>query len=328
MSVLARVDSLFDQYTNRYIAASRRDVEPMNDAVPVRMRRMLGSGRPGSFLAGLIGAGISRSLSPALHETEGLELGLHYVYRLIDIDGLGGDSSLLAAILAAMELTGFCGTNVTFPCKQTILDHVDELSSDAEAIGAVNTLVFANGRRIGHNTDSFGFAENFRRGLEGAATNVVVQVGAGGAGAAAGHAASGLGVGELRLFDVDRTRAERLAARIREQGSTRVEVTADLAAALRDADGLVNATPIGMLGHPGTPVDPAYLRADMWVADVVYVPLETELLKAARALGCRTLHGGGMVVFQAARGFRLFTGREADSERMLRHFGTISAAAP
>jgi shikimate dehydrogenase len=97
----------------------------------------------------------------------------------------------------------------------------------------------------------------------------------------------------------------------------------DLGELLRAADGLVNATPVGMVAHPGMPVSAASLRPDLWVADVVYRPMETELLRQAKRLGCRTLHGGGMVVFQAADAFRLFTGIEPDAERMLGHLAEL-----
>jgi shikimate dehydrogenase len=89
------------------------------------------------------------------------------------------------------------------------------------------------------------------------------------------------------------------------------------------ADGIVNATPIGMANYPGTPVPAKLLRSGLWVADIVYFPLETELLRDARARGCRTMSGGGMAVFQAADAFRLFTGQEPDCERMLKHFARM-----
>jgi len=281
-----------------------------------------------SFIAGLIGADISASRSPALHEAEGAAQGLRYVYKLVDINGLGGDPAVLPQILQAMELTGFAGTNVTYPCKQAVLAYLDELSPEAAAIGAVNTVVFAEGRRIGHNTDAWGFAESFRRGLPAASTGTIVQIGAGGAGSAVGYAALDLGAKALRLFDVDGARAALLAARLNGRGLGRVETVSDLASALRDADGVINATPIGMLGHPGLPLDPSCLRPDAWVADLVYFPLQTELLSAARARGCRTLDGGRMAVLQAARAFKLFTRAEPDVERMLRHFTELNVLQP
>jgi shikimate dehydrogenase len=115
-----------------------------------------------------------------------------------------------------------------------------------------------------------------------------------------------------------------LAARF---GAGRAVVVGDLAAEVAAADGLVNCTPVGMAKLPGTPLPVALLRPALWVAEIVYFPLETELLRAARAIGCRTLDGGGMAVFQAVGAFRLFTGLEPDAARMQRHFAAMSAAA-
>jgi shikimate dehydrogenase len=106
-------------------------------------------------------------------------------------------------------------------------------------------------------------------------------------------------------------------------GAGRAARCADLAAAMRAADGLVNCTPVGMAKLPGLPLDAALLHAGLWVAEIVYFPLETELLRTARERGCRTMAGGGMAVFQAVEAFRLFTGRPADAERMLRHFAAM-----
>jgi shikimate dehydrogenase len=271
--------------------------------------------------AGLIGAGIQASRSPHLHECEARELGLTYSYRLIDLTQLGVGVEALPQLLAAAQAKGFAGVNITHPCKQAVIPLLDELSAEAAAIGAVNTIVFTAGKCTGHNTDWFGFAESFRRGLSDVARNRVVLLGAGGAGSAVANAALQLGVTRLLIHDVDGTRAAALAARLRQRFSAeRISVVTDLAAAMAEADGLVQATPIGMLGHPGVPLPTELLRPAHWVAEIIYFPLETELLKQARALGCRTLDGGGMVVFQAAEALRLFTGVKPDSERMLRCF--------
>lgn len=263
------------------------------------------------LLCGLIGAGIQQSRSPALHEREAKEQGLDLRYELLDLDILG---TSVESALADARKRGFIGLNVTHPCKQAVIPMLDELSPDARALNAVNTVVIRGGRTTGHNTDWSGFAESFRRGLPGAKLERVVQLGAGGAGAAVAHAARKLGVRELTIFDLDRARSAELAAKMGADAGT------DLAAAMAAADGLIHCTPTGMAKHPGLPMDAGLLRREQWVAEIVYFPLETELLRAARARGCRTLDGGGMVVFQAAAAFRLFTGREPDAERMLRHF--------
>lgn len=276
------------------------------------------------ILAGLIGAGIQASRTPALHEHEGDEQGLRYLYRLIDLDQLQLDSNALPDLLLAAERMNYTGLNITFPCKQAIIPLLDELSPEARGIGAVNTVVLKDGKRVGHNTDCLGFAEGFRRGLPDVARERVVQMGAGGAGAAVAHALLSEGVQQLNIFDVDMERAECLADNLNQHfGAGRAVAGLDLASTLSRADGLVNTTPMGMAKLPGMPVPAALLRPELWVAEIVYFPLETELLRNARALGCRTLDGGNMAVFQAVKAFELFSGRVPDARRMLAHFQSM-----
>ncbi|MGW7482840.1 shikimate dehydrogenase [Nonomuraea muscovyensis] len=323
-----------------------------------------------SYLVGLIGAGIGTSLSPALHEREAHHHGLRYLYRLVDLAGLGLGPESAGDLVRAARRLGFDGLNITHPCKQTVIAHLDELSVDAATLGAVNTVTFEGERAIGHNTDWIGFAESFARGLPDAATRRVVQLGAGGAGAATAHALLTLGADHLTVADLDPSRARGLAdALVARFGPGRASTVPlppplppqpdphgqqpdpsgpppvtrgpqrggagepgergepadgrELAELLRAADGLVHATPTGMARHPGLPLPAGLLHPGLWVADIVYRPLDTELLRTARALGCRTLDGGGMVVFQAAHAFRLFTGAEPDTERMLAHLTTL-----
>ena len=274
-----------------------------------------------SILVGLVGAGIQASRTPALHEREGAEQGLRYVYKLIDLETPGLDASALPDILTAAQRFGFAGLNVTHPCKQTVIPLLDELAPDAEALGAVNTVVFRDGRRIGHNTDWWGFAESFRRELSDAPCDRIVLFGAGGAGAAVAHALLTLGVRDLAIVDPENARTAQLAAAVSERFlSARVHANPALPQAVANADGIVNATPLGMAKYPGMALPAELLRPDLWVADIVYFPLETALLKEARRRGCRTMGGGGMAVFQAVGAFSLFTGRKPDAERMLRHF--------
>lgn len=276
-------------------------------------------------LAGLIGAGIQASRTPALHEHEGDAQNLRYLYRLIDLDQLGLDSSALPDLLKAAERMNFTGLNITFPCKQSILPLLDELSPEARGIGAVNTVVLKDGKRVGHNTDCLGFAEGFRRGLPEVARRRVVQMGAGGAGAAVAHALLSEGVEHLSIFDVENQRAQSLADNLNQHfGAGRAKAGSDLSSTLASADGLVNTTPMGMAKLPGMPVPVELLRADLWVAEIVYFPLETELLRNARALGCRTLDGGTMAVFQAVKAFELFSGQSANPQRMLAHFHSMN----
>ena len=280
-----------------------------------------------SCLVGLIGSGIQASRTPAMHEREGAAQGIRHIYKLIDLDRLGLDASALPDLLTAAERMGFAGLNITHPCKQAVLPLLHDLSPDAAAIGAVNTVVLRDGKRVGHNTDWFGFAENVRRNLADAPRDRVVQLGAGGAGSAVAHALLTLGVRHLSISDIDASRAQGLAEAVAERfGGATVEAVADIATAVSRANGLVNTTPMGMVAHPGLPLPVSLLRPSLWVAEIVYFPMETELLRQARAIGCRTLDGGGMAVFQAVEAFRLFTGVAPDTERMLAHFAELDAA--
>lgn len=278
-------------------------------------------------IVGLIGSGIGASLSPALHEREADALGLRYAYQLIELDPETSDTHLGDLIAAARSL-GFSGLNVTHPFKQRVVRHLDALSPQAAAVGAVNTIVFADDGTVGHNTDWPGFEESFRRGLPGAARDEVVLLGAGGAGTAVAHAALSLGTRRLTVMDAEPERAADLASALAGRFGDGRAIGGDqheLPDRLASADGLIHATPTGMAAHPGAAVAAPMLHPDLWVADVVYRPLDTALLRQARERGCRTLDGGGMAVFQAADAMALFTGVEPDRERMLAHLAEMDA---
>ncbi|TFV41239.1 shikimate dehydrogenase [Bradyrhizobium niftali] len=277
-----------------------------------------------SFLVGLIGSGIAASRTPPMHEAAADAAGIRYLYKKIDLTELKLGAQALPELLTAAKRMGFDGLNVTHPCKQAILPLLDELSPDADALGAVNTVVIRNGRMIGHNTDWFGFAENFRRNKQGASLGRVVQFGAGGAGSAVAFALMKLGVRELTIMDVDLAKAQNVVDGLSPRFvEGRLKVGQDVAAAVAAADGIVNATPIGMDKYPGTPLPTALLRPDLWVAEIVYFPPETALLGAARALGCRTVDGGGMAIFQGTEAFRLFTGISPDPDVFFATFASL-----
>lgn len=277
-------------------------------------------------LVGLIGSGIQRSLTPAMHEEEAAHHGLRLHYQLIDLDTTGSGPELLPTLVTAVRTIGFAGLNVTYPCKQEIIPLLDGLSEDAQAMGAVNTVVHRDGKLIGHNTDWSGWGTAFRRALPDADMSRVVLLGAGGAGAAVAHAACRLGTGHLIVVDREVERAQGLADGLNAlYGAGRVSASTDVAAALQGANGLIHATPTGMDKLPGLPLPEALLRPDLWVAEIVYFPIETALLKAARKLGCRTVDGGGMAVYQAVGAFKLFTGIEPDADRMEAHLRRMLA---
>jgi shikimate dehydrogenase len=281
-----------------------------------------------TYLAGLVGAGIQHSSSPSMHMDEGQSLGLAIRYELFDFDLMAAGAAPLAAVLEEAEQRGFVGLNVTYPSKQAVIPLLHELSPEARALHSVNTVLFRGGRRIGYNTDWWGFAESFRREMADVNPRRVVLVGAGGAGAAVGYAMLKSGTVELSVHDMDRSRAAGLAERMSGLFQhCQVTVCDEVVGALANADGLVHATPTGMQKYPGIPVPADSLRPPLWVADVVYVPLLTELLRTARQHGCRTLDGDGMAIFQGAMAFELFFGVNPDVARMQRRFHSKLATA-
>ncbi|GKX35764.1 MAG: shikimate dehydrogenase (NADP(+)) [Rhizobiaceae bacterium MnEN-MB40S] len=281
-----------------------------------------------SVLVGLVGRGIQLSRTPVMHETEGFGQNLNYLYQLLDVAEMA-DNPGIESIVTAAELCGFAGLNVTYPYKVEVIDCLNGLSDAASAVGAVNTVVFRDGGRFGHNTDLWGFSENFRRNMGDVRRSAVLLLGAGGAGAAVAHALADCHVEKLMIADTDASKAAALAEALNHRyGSGRAFAVDDTGQAASAADGIVNATPVGMANLPGLPLPEAFIRPEMWVADIVYFPLETELLRVARLRGCRTLSGAGMAVFQAVRAFELFTGLTPDVARMEAAFAAFEEAAP
>ena len=276
-----------------------------------------------SFLVGLIGEGVIPSLTPPMHEREADHQGLRYLYRPIDLTAIGRPGSDIGVLLHQARELGFNACNVTHPCKQEVLTHLDTISASAAAIGAVNTVLIRDGLLIGDNTDVSGFGTALRSGLPEADLSSVVLLGAGGAGAAVSHALLAAGVERLAIVDLDRSRADDRAASLlaRYPDAAITTDTPDaLGRLLPSATGLVHATFVGMHSHPGLPVPVELLRPDLWVADIVYRPLVTGLVAAATSLGAPVLDGGHMATGQAVDTFRLITGLEPDAARMRAHF--------
>ena len=287
------------------------------------------STRTESYLVGLVGDGVLPSLTPPMHEREGDVQGLRYLYRPIDLREIGLPAESVGDLLRSARTLGFNGLNVTHPCKQLVLEHLDEVAPDARRLGAVNTVVIQDGRFVGHNTDFSGFATALATGLPGAKLDRVVQLGAGGAGSAVAYALLTAGVRTLDLVDVDPERAAVRAAELSglfPDSTITARTTAELPQLMQPADGLVHCTPVGMAAHPGVPLNLDLIESRHWVADIVYRPIETELVRGARAKGCEVLDGGRMAVGQAADAFRIFTGLEADPDRMRAHFLELVAA--
>jgi shikimate dehydrogenase len=278
--------------------------------------------------SGLIGRDILASRSPWLHEQEARALGLTLSYELFDFKARALPDGELGPLLGRLSSQSFCGVNITHPFKQAVMPLLDVLDDSAALIGAVNTVAMREGKLLGYNTDMAGFRDSFARELPGAALSRVLQLGAGGAGAAVGGALLSLGTQRLEIADVRRDRAETLADRLRARFQ-QAEVRAVSLEAIDTSaiDGVVNATPIGMVAHPGSPLEAQHLRPELWVVDIIYFPLETQLLRQARSVGCRVLNGSGMVVAQAALAFEIMTGHVADQGRMTRSFHQMPAAS-
>jgi len=255
------------------------------------------------FLTGLIGAPISQSASPAMHEQAGDALGIRCHYQLIEIAGAG--QTELRALLDGVRRIGFAGVNVTFPYKEAVIPLLDDLSPAARAIGAVNTVVVRDKRLVGYNTDATGFERAVGHLVKASGHGPVALIGAGGVGKAIAHALAGLSVAELSIYDTDRAKAEQIAAQLLDRQQVRIAESVE--DALRGTVGVVNGTPIGMLPNRGTPVPETLLRRDLWVADAVYTPLWTPLLTAARAKGAEVMTGRELAIHQAADCFELFT---------------------
>ena len=278
------------------------------------------------YLVGLVGNGVGPSLTPALHMAEARAQGIDYLYRTIDLAEAGIEAERIGELLAWARALGFDALNITHPCKRLVIEHLDAVEEVAAAVGAVNTVLFTDGNAVGYNTDTTGFEIGFAEGLPDARTSSVILIGAGGAGAGVGDALLRLGTDQLCVVDFAAERASELAHNLAARHSdARVDASTPdkLSVLLPGSDGIVHCTPTGMADHPGLPFDVALLHSRQWVADIVYRPLETELLTAARRLGCSTLDGGHMAVYQATEAFQLITGIKPDASRMSQHFRSL-----
>jgi shikimate dehydrogenase len=252
-----------------------------------------------------------------MHNAALREMGLDGVYVAFDVPPPG-----LADAVRGLQAAGVRGINCTIPHKEALIPLMDELDEDAEFIGAVNTIVFREGRRHGHNTDAPGFiAALHAEGFDPAGKRALV-LGAGGSARAVVTALARVGA-RVALANRTAERAEELAERVnRGVGAERVTACSmsgeALAEVLRETDLLVNTTSLGMSPHEeaAPPVPPEALGPGLFVYDLIYNPLETRLLKEARARGARGAHGAGMLARQGALALELWTGREAPARLM------------
>lgn len=278
---------------------------------------------------GLIGEGVRPSLTPPMHEREATAHGLRFVYRPIDLLELELPATAVGELLTAGTTLGFNAFNVTHPCKQLVLEHLDHIDPAAKRLGACNTVLIDNGKLVGYNTDRSGFASALAMELPDADLTDVVLLGAGGAGSAVADALVGAGVQRLSIIDPQPQRVTALADQLQQAkpaGSTvdiRIGDPAQAQQWIPQATGLVNASPVGMFSHPGLPVDASVIHAGLWVADIVYRPAITELIEHAAAVGCAVMPGKAMAVGQAADTFELVTGTVPDRARMYDHLNAL-----
>jgi shikimate dehydrogenase len=269
------------------------------------------------LLLGLIGDNIARSKAPLLHRLAGRLCGLDVRYERLVPREMGADFD---AVFRHAASGGFRGINVTYPYKELAAARVTVEDPLVRAIGAVNTVVFpgrSGGKPKGYNTDYSGFVAAYR-GVRGKAqTGAVGMIGAGGVGKAVAFGLLALGCDELRIAERDLARAEGLARALADaRRGLRVSVTGDAAEAARGAAGLINCTPVGMVGHPGTPLPRAAMpgvgAGAGWAFDAVYTPVDTEFLRDAAAEGLAIVSGYELFFHQGVDAWALFSGRPVD----------------
>lgn len=267
--------------------------------------------RPQHF-AGVLGWPLAHTLSPVIHNAAFRTLGLEWVYLAWPVR-----PEELGAAVAGLRALRAKGANVTMPHKETVLQHLDHLSGDAEALGAVNTIELVGGELVGHNTDVDGFAD-FLSGDVGydAGGRRVLVLGAGGAARAVVKALGDLGAAEIVVAARDRDRGAAVAGigKAHSDAATSYIEWERAAALAPDVDAVVNATPLGMSledALPGARFSPSQL-----VVDLVYSPPITPLLDRARAAGASAWGGLGMLVCQAAASFRIWTSQDPPAEVM------------
>jgi quinate/shikimate dehydrogenase (NAD+) len=269
---------------------------------------------PATIRLGLIGDNITRSKSPRLHRTAGQLTGIRVTYdRLIPRD-LGLTFS--EVFDQALE-SGFRGINVTYPYKEVVTSRVTVSDPLVRAIGAINTVVFDDEGPKGFNTDYSGFMRAYRSVRGDAGPGTVCLIGTGGVGKAVAFGLVGLGARTIRCVDLDAQKAEALAAALAALGSdTQVEAGTDAVAAARGADGIINCTPLGMVGIGGTALPGSAMAGATWAFDAVYTPVETEFLRDAAAAGLTVISGYELFFGQGVDAWDIFTGIDLDQDAL------------
>jgi len=268
----------------------------------------------GPLLLGLIGDNIAASRAPLLHRLAGAQNGIEVRYERLVPGTLGLD---FEGVFARCRDGGYRGVNVTYPYKERAVAGLRIDDPLVRVLGAVNTILFGPEGPTGHNTDHSGFMAAYRvlRGV--AAPGRVLLIGTGGAGRAVAFGLVALGATELRLVDRDRARADALAAALRACAPrTRIAVWPDAVPAAQGVEGLVNCTPLGMVGIGGTPLPHAAMGAPVWAFDAVYTPEHTRFLADAAAAGAAILSGWELFFWQGVHAWDLFAGLPLDRDAL------------
>ena len=275
---------------------------------------------------GLIGDNIAASKAPALHRMASGQCDLPLSYNLLAPANLG---RTFEEVLRQCRDTGYRGVNITYPYKERVVAYLQVDDPAIQAIGACNTVLFGAGRPRGFNTDHSGFMAAYRKIFRDAPPGRVALVGAGGVGRAIAFALLRLGASELRLFDLDRQKSIVLAQAIcSAHVGAHIQVAETIETAVGNADGLVNATPLGMAGIGGCPIPQELIGGQRWAFDAVYTPVDTPFLLAADAAGLTTMSGYELFLYQGIDAFRIFTGFQVEERRLREQLGLGEAAAP
>jgi shikimate dehydrogenase len=268
----------------------------------------------GTIRLGLIGDNIARSQAPRLHELAGRLTGLDVRYDRLTPREFGKDFEPLFAEAA----TSYRGLNITYPYKERVVPLVTVPDPRVAALGAVNTVVFEPDGPKGYNTDHSGFVAAYARTFGDRPPGTVCMLGAGGVGKAVAFGLLSLGLTDLRLVDPDLPKAAALARSLQAASpGLSVTVTGDVEEAATAAVGLVNCTPVGMVGYGGTPLPRRLMRGGTWAFDAVYTPVDTEFLRDAAAEGLAVMSGYELYFYQGLHAYAIFHGREID-EAVLR----------
>lgn len=265
---------------------------------------------------GLIGDNIRASRSPALHRFCGQLTGLDVSYDLFIPPSLG---KTFDQVFAELPQDGIVGTNITLPYKEKVVEKVRVSDPNIARIGACNTVRFGDGQPEGFNTDYSGFVAAYRAAFGDTPPGRVVMVGAGGVGKAVAFGLTILGASEVIFVERDLAKAVSLAKSITEASEGRTQGRVEEIDAVRDADGVINCTPLGMVGYPGSPVPDGAFPKNAWAFDAVYTPVETPFRQQALDAGARFLSGWELFFHQGVDAFEIFTGRKVEDLKTLRH---------